>query len=337
MGNAEKKKLTRRLANAYLSSIISIALVLLLIGIACLVLVNAKSASDYFKESMQISVLMREEVSESQATAYQTGLAGMPFIRSTHLVTREEGTRELQDMLGEDFLSVFETSPVPLSVDITLNAEYVSSDSLALILPQLNDPEIVDEVNCQQNLVDALNTNLKKISLVLGVLVLLLLFISFVLINNTVRLSVSARRFTVHTMQLVGATRGFIRRPFMRAALLQGLAASLRATAGSLGTTGNVKSAKNNISGIVEDVWNEYTGEANNLLLIDANAAPQSLTDSRNPSPTSIQVLIRTQEIKTAEPSAEEIKIQEAAETTFFQRVAQMFKDFWAAITGIFR
>ena len=118
---------------------------------------------------------------------------------------------------------------------------------------------------------------------------------------------------------------------------LEGLAASLRATARSLGTTGNVKSAKNNISGIVEDVWNEYTGEANNLLLIDANAAPQSLTDSRNPSPTSIQVLIRTQEIKEAEPPAEEIEIQKTAETTFFQRVAQMFKDFWAAITGIFR
>ncbi|MBQ0126497.1 MAG: permease-like cell division protein FtsX [Bacteroidales bacterium] len=235
MGNAEKKKLTRRLANAYLSSIISIALVLLLIGVACLVLVNARSASDYFKESMQISVLMREEVTESQATAYQTGLAGMPFVRSTHLVTREEGLRELQDMLGEDFLSVFETSPVPLSIDITLNAEYVSSDSLALILPQLNDPEIVDEVNCQQNLIDALNTNLKKISLVLGVLVLLLLFISFVLINNTVRLSVSARRFTVHTMQLVGATRRFIRRPFMRAALLQGLAASFLALLGLAG------------------------------------------------------------------------------------------------------
>lgn len=118
---------------------------------------------------------------------------------------------------------------------------------------------------------------------------------------------------------------------------LEGLAASLRATAKSLGTTGNVKSAKNNISGIVEDVWNEYTGEANNLLLIDANAAPQSLTDGRNSAPTSIQILIRTQEIKETEPPTEEIKIQEAAETTFFQRVAQMFKDFWTAITGIFR
>ena len=117
---------------------------------------------------------------------------------------------------------------------------------------------------------------------------------------------------------------------------LDGLAASLRATAKSVGTAGSVKNAKNNISGIVEDVWTEYTGDTNNLLLIDANAAPQSLTDSRNASPASIQVLIRTQEIKEAEPPAEEIEMQEAAETTFFHRVAQMFKDFWAAITGIF-
>lgn len=117
---------------------------------------------------------------------------------------------------------------------------------------------------------------------------------------------------------------------------LEGLAASLRATAKSLGTTGNVKSAKNNIGDIIEDLWNEYTGETNNLLLIDANAAPQSLTDSRNSAPASIQVLIRTQEIKTAEPPAEEIELREAAETTFFQRVAQMFRDFWSAIIGIF-
>lgn len=235
MGKAEKKKLTRRLANAYLSSIISIALVLLLIGVASLVLINARSASDYFKESMQISVLMKEEVTEAQAAAYQAGLTGLPFIHSTTLVTREQGTRELQEMLGEDFLSVFETSPVPVSVDITLNAEYVSADSLAVVLPQLEDPGIVDEVNCQQNLVDALNTNLARISLVLGVFVLLMLFISYVLINNVVRLSVSARRFTVHTMQLVGATRRFIRRPFMRAAFWQGLASSILALAALAG------------------------------------------------------------------------------------------------------
>ena len=118
---------------------------------------------------------------------------------------------------------------------------------------------------------------------------------------------------------------------------LEGLAAALRATAKSLGTAGNVKSAKNNVGEIVENVWNEYTGGANNLLLIDANAAPQSLTDSRNASPTSIQVLIRTQEITKAELPTEEIEIQGSAEMTFFQRVAQMFRDFWTAVTGAFR
>ena len=231
MSKGDKKKLARRLANAYLSSIISIALVLLLIGSACLILINAAGASEYFKESMRISVLMKENVTETEAEAYRSGLAGLPFIRTTELITREQGTKELQEMLGEDFLDVFETSPVPVSVELTLNAQYVSSDSLAVVLPQLEDAELVDEVNCQQNLVDALNANLARVALVLGVFVLLMLFISFVLINNTVRLSVSARRFTVHTMQLVGATRRFIRKPFMKAAFWQGLAASVIALA----------------------------------------------------------------------------------------------------------
>lgn len=239
MGNIErkneKKKLRGRLANAYLSSIISISLVLLVIGVACLVIVNAKKASDYFKESMQVSVLMRPEVDEEQAAEYQQSLDGLPFVKSSSLVTREQGAKELADMLGEDFLNVFETSPVPVSVDVTLNADYVSSDSLAVIMPLLENADLVDEVSCQQNVIDALNTNLARIALVMGVFVLLMLFISFVLINNTVRLSVSARRFTVHTMQLVGATRRFIRRPFMKAALWQGIASSFLALAGLAG------------------------------------------------------------------------------------------------------
>lgn len=235
MGNIEKKKLRGRLANAYLSSIISIALVLLVIGIACLVIVNAKKASDYFKESVQVSVMMRPDVSEEQAAKYQGTLEGRPFVKSTALITREQGAKELGEMLGEDFLGVFQTSPIPVSIDVTLNADYVSSDSLAVVLPLLDDKDLVEEVSCQQNIVEALNTNLARIALVMGIFVLLMLFISFVLINNTVRLSVSARRFTVHTMQLVGATRRFIRKPFMIAAFWQGLAASLLALAALAG------------------------------------------------------------------------------------------------------
>lgn len=217
----------KRIVNAYLSSVISISLVLLLTGIAALLIVNAGSVSRYLKENMRISVLLRDEATEEQASALAASLDGRPYVHSTHVVTREEGAEELKGMLGEDFLDVFETSPVPLSVDVTLNAEYVRPDSLAWVTGRLaGSSPLVDEVETQQSVIESLTTNLARISLVLGVFILLLLFISFVLINNTVRVSVFARRFSIHTMKLVGATRGFIRGPFVRAAVLQGLVSS---------------------------------------------------------------------------------------------------------------
>lgn len=231
MASQERNIIRRRIANAYLSSVISISLVLVLIGIAALLIVNARSVSDYFKESLQVSVLMKQEVSEKQAEEYRKAISGLPFVRTTRLVSKEEGTEELKQMLGEDFLSVFESSPVPLSIDVSLRAEYVSPDSLEFVKSKLSAYKIVDEIECQQSLVEALNANLAKISLVLGIFILLMLFVSFVLINNTVRLSVFSRRFTIHTMQLVGATRSFIRKPFLVSAVWQGLVAAVIAVA----------------------------------------------------------------------------------------------------------
>ena len=118
---------------------------------------------------------------------------------------------------------------------------------------------------------------------------------------------------------------------------LEGLAAVLRSTAKTMGTAGQIKDAKTSICDIIEDTWDEYTGDVNNILLMDATAEAVSLTDSRNPSPDSIQVLIRTQEIKKDDGAKAEITIKQAEQTTFWGRVAQMFKDFWAAITGIFK
>lgn len=118
---------------------------------------------------------------------------------------------------------------------------------------------------------------------------------------------------------------------------LAGLAAALRATARSLNTTGDVKSAKNNIGSIIEDTWHEYTGDVNNLLLMDATAETVSLTDTRNAAPQSIQVLIRTQEIKADAAEKAELAAKEVVQTTFWQRVTQMFRDFWSAVTGIFK
>ena len=229
MAKEENKIIRRRLRNAYASSIISISLVLLLIGIASLLIVNARSVSDYFKENMQLSVILKPDVSDEDALSYQKSVETLPFIKGTRLVTREEGAAELAGMLGDDFLSVFETSPVPVSLEITLQADYVAPDSVAFVRRTLSASDKVEEVEYQQSLVETLNANLAKISLVLGVFILLMLFISFVLINNTVRLGVFSRRFTVHTMQLVGATRRFIRKPFMNGALLQGLVSSVLA------------------------------------------------------------------------------------------------------------
>ena len=227
MQNLSNRLVRRRLFGAWVSTVISISLVLLLVGVSSILLLNARSVSDYFKENLQVSVLMKQDVSEEQALAYQSSLAGIPGVKATTFISREQGIEEMAQMLGRDFLDVFSTAPVPVSIDVNLEAAYVSPDSLEVVKKALSSSPLVDEVVYQTSLVEALNANLQKIGLVLGVLILLLLFISFVLIGNMVRLNVFSRRFTIHTMQLVGATRGFIRAPFIGQSALQGLFAAL--------------------------------------------------------------------------------------------------------------
>ena len=223
MSKGEIKTVRRRIVNAYISSVISISLVLLLVGVASLLLVNARSVSDYFKENMQVTVMLKPDVSDEEAVGFQSVLEEMRFIRSTEYVSREQGTEEMAELLGEDFLDVFDSTPIPVSVDVTLDADYVSRDSLEVVRKEISASPLVDEVVYQMSLVEALNANLSKISSVLAIFIVLMLFISFVLINNTVRLSVFDKRFTIHTMKMVGATRGFIRAPFMLQSMFQGL------------------------------------------------------------------------------------------------------------------
>jgi cell division transport system permease protein len=223
MGKGENKIMRRRLANAYLSSVISISLVLLLVGVASMLLVNAKSVSDYFKENMQVSVLMKDSVPEEKARSFGESLLEERYIKTATFISKEQGQAELAELLGDDFVDIFDTSPIPASVEITLDADYVSSDSLEVVKTEISKSPLVAEVNYQGSLVDALNANLSKISLILAFFIGLMLFISYVLINNTVRLNVYARRFTIHTMQLVGATRSFIRAPFLVQSAFQGI------------------------------------------------------------------------------------------------------------------
>ena len=223
MPQVKNRIIRRRLMGAWISSIVSICLVLLLVGVASLLLVNARRLSDYFKEHMQISVILRDDVDDSHALAVRDQLDAMPWVHATEYICREQGTKELEEMLGEDFLTVFDTSPVPVSFNVSLDAAYVSPDSVAVVKTVIEKVPEVEEVVYHESLIEALNGNLSKISMVIGVFIILLLFISFVLISNTVRLNVYSRRFSIHTMQLVGATRGFIRGPFMVQAFFQGV------------------------------------------------------------------------------------------------------------------
>lgn len=231
----ENKLIRRRLANSFVSSVLSISLVLMLVGFASVLIVNARSISNYFKENMQVSVMMKPAVSDEAALAFKKNLDTEAFVKSSRLVGKDQGAKEMAELLGDDFMAAFETSPIPVSIDMSLNADYVSSDSLAVIKAKIESSPIVDSVEYQKSLVDSLNANLSRISLFMLVLVVLLLFISSVLISNTVRLSVYARRFTIHTMQLVGATRSFICRPFMLQAVFQGLFSALVAVLAIIG------------------------------------------------------------------------------------------------------
>ena len=170
--------------------------------------------------------MMKQTVSDEEALEFRDDLEKERFIKSTVFISREQGERELADQLGDDFLDIFETSPIPASIDVTLNADYVSADSLEVVKGEIAASSLVDEVVYQKSLVDALNANLNRISMIIAVFVALLLFISYVLINNTVRLNVFARRFTIHTMKLVGATRSFIRAPFLVQSAFQGVFAA---------------------------------------------------------------------------------------------------------------
>ena len=225
----ENKTIRRRLWGSRISTVISISLVLVLFGAAMLILVNAKAIGDYFKERMQVSVILKEEVPEAEAKALQAELERQPFVRTSTYVSREQGISEMKDLLGEDFMDSFVTAPVPVSIDLCLYADYVSPDSLKAVGAVLEASPCVDEVVWQDTLVDSLNDNLGRLTTVSVVLIALLLFISVVLIGNTVRLSMFSKRFSVHTMRLVGATKGYIRRPFLGHAALQGLVAAILA------------------------------------------------------------------------------------------------------------
>ena len=227
MGRNESNVLNRRLLRSYFSTIISISLVLFFIGMAGLLVLNARSVSNYFKENITVSVVLSVEASEDDASQLSEQISGYPFYKATRIISKEEGVEQMKQMLGEDFLDVFEVNPIPVSLELQVAADYISTDSLARVEYVLSQYPVVEDVVYQQSMVELLNSNLERVGYVIGCFTLLLMFVSTVLINNTVRLNIYAKRFVIHTMRLVGATKFFISRPFLGQAFFQGLIAGL--------------------------------------------------------------------------------------------------------------
>lgn len=229
MAERESNILYRRLLRSYFSSVISISLVLFLVGMTGALIVNAKSVSNYFKENITVSAVLNVEADEADASAMADRLENTPYVKDIRIITKEEGVEEMKEILGDDFMDVFEVNPIPVSLELQIAADYISADSLSIIEEALYGYPAVDEVVYQQSLVELLNANIERIGIVAGVFVALLLFISVVLINNTVRLSVDSKRSSIRVMRLVGATKGFITRPFVGQAFFQGLIAGAAA------------------------------------------------------------------------------------------------------------
>ncbi len=223
MAKREQQIANRRVANSYLSSIISIALVLFLVGLGGALLLNAKRLSLFFQENLSLAIILNENATEADAAYVRKQLDAAPFVRETNYISKEQAAEEMKEMLGAEFMDAFNYNPLPYSIEVKLKAAYSSNDSVATIEKRLQEMEFVREVSYQKSLIELVNENINKIGIVMLFFVALLLFIALVLINNTIRLSVYAKRFIINTMRLVGATHSFIARPFLIRSLLQGL------------------------------------------------------------------------------------------------------------------
>ena len=227
MKTGNNTSLNRRILSSSASVVISLSLVLFVIGLLGLVLINAQRLSNYVKENIGFTIMLKEGVNEIEIMNFQKILDAADFAKSSTFVSKEQATKDLQNDLGEDFVSFLGYSPLLASVDVKLNASYANTDSLAVIKAELNDFPVVHSIFYQENLIDKLNSNVNRLSFFLLSFCLLLFVIAFALINNTIRLSVYSKRFLIRTMRLVGATNSFIQKPFLVKGIYQGIYSSI--------------------------------------------------------------------------------------------------------------
>lgn len=227
MSVKENKINRRRLQSSYVTTTISLSLVLFLLGTVGLLILNAQKLSDLVKENINFTIVLKTDVKEVDILKLQKNLDALPYVKSTEYITRDRAAKEFTKDLGEDFVKFLGYNPLLSSIEVKLHAIYANEKSINKIERTLKDNDLVQEVIYEKSLIHLVNENINKISFVILGFCGLLFLIAVALINNTVRLLVFSKRFVIRTMQLVGATRGFIRKPFLYKSIFHGFMAAI--------------------------------------------------------------------------------------------------------------
>lgn len=215
MSSSFEKYQKRRLISSYFSVVISISLVLFLLGLLGLLVLNSKKVADYFKEQIAITVFLKDSAKDVEITQLKQSLALAEYTKSANFVSKEEAAKEHQETLGENFIEYLGENPLQNSIDVYLLADYVTPEKMEEITTDLRSKSFVDDVIYDKPLIAQLTENVQRISFWILVISGIFTFIAVLLINSNIRLSIYSKRFTIKTMQMVGATKKFIRRPFV--------------------------------------------------------------------------------------------------------------------------
>jgi len=223
MANSFENYQKRKLISSYFSVVLSIALVLFLLGILGFLLVNTKKMADHFKEQITISVFLKESAKEVEINQLQKSLVMAEHTKSATYVSKEEAAKQHSEEIGENFMEFLGYNPLKNSIDVKLKADFVSPEQIEEISKKLLTKNYVDEVTYDKPLVGLLSENVKKIGFWILIASAIFTFIAVLLINSSIRLSIYAKRFIIKTMQMVGATKGFIRKPFIQTNIKLGI------------------------------------------------------------------------------------------------------------------
>jgi cell division transport system permease protein len=213
----------RKLTGSSITTVVSLSLVLFMLGLLAIIVLNTRKLSDNMKEKISIQIILNDNAKEVSIQHLSKTLDAADYVKSTEFINKEEAAVRFQKKLGEDFINFIGYNPLLSSINVHLKAEYANTDSINWIEKDILQSKFVKEVWYEKSLITMINENLKKISIVILIFSGLLMLIALALINNTIRLSIYSKRYIIKTMQLVGATQGFIRRPFVIQGIKHGI------------------------------------------------------------------------------------------------------------------